>query len=103
MVLSLGDLLNGVASLAPDLRQSAASVLLPQPHGVEGLLLGTKVLPADDSALSEGEDPADRNVHLDPAAAASHADRPPGEHLLAQTAHFDVQLEGLPRVPRVRD
>jgi hypothetical protein len=68
-------------------------VLLRQPHGFEGLVLGAKVLPANDLPIPKLIEAAALDVRLYAAASRPHMDVAPGEHPLAKIGELEMQLE----------
>src|SRR5689334_22250070 len=80
------------------------SVLLRQPHGFEGLVLRSKVLPANDLPVPELIDATDFDVRLNAAPPRSHMDVAPREHpLVSKIGELGVQLELLEDLERVGD
>jgi hypothetical protein len=67
------------------------NVVLREAHGLQGLLLGAKILPAHDLAISELEHAADWDVCIDATLSRSNMDRAPREHPLAEIEKLVVR------------
>src|ERR671938_164438 len=74
-----------------------------QSNRCEGLVLGAKVLPANDLPFPELEDAATFDVRLYAAASRSDVNVAPGEYPLAKIGELSPHFELLEELERVGD